>query len=145
MTSSCKNGQSPWCHTVSPEMFTLTHPPTPRAAYMGQKTRWALVQIMACRLFGAKPLSKPMIGYWNTLQWNPDHNSNNFIQENHSENVVCEMAAILLRGLGVNGNAIHCTYTFDMIIWPFSEEVCWLAVSGVDNVWIISRGPLLLI
>ena len=33
------------------------------AEHMFQWIRSALVQIMACRLFGAKPLSKPMVGY----------------------------------------------------------------------------------
>ena len=36
----------------------------PRATYMRQWIKSALVQIMACRLLGAKPLSKPMLGYW---------------------------------------------------------------------------------
>ena len=36
----------------------------PSAAYMRQWIRSALVQIMACRLFGAKPLSKPMLEYY---------------------------------------------------------------------------------
>ena len=35
----------------------------PCAAYMRQWLRSALVQIKACRLFGAKPLPKPMLGY----------------------------------------------------------------------------------
>ena len=35
------------------------------AAYMRHWIGWALVQIMACRLFGAKPLSKQMQGYFN--------------------------------------------------------------------------------
>ena len=35
----------------------------PSGAYMHQGIRVALVQKMACRLFGAKPLSKPMLGY----------------------------------------------------------------------------------
>ena len=35
----------------------------PSAAYMRQWIRAALFQIMACRLIGAKPLSKPMLGY----------------------------------------------------------------------------------
>ena len=35
----------------------------PSVAYMRHWTESALVQIMACRLFGAKPLSKPMLGY----------------------------------------------------------------------------------
>ena len=38
----------------------LTHLP-PCAAYMRQWIRSALVQIMACRLFGTKPLSEPML------------------------------------------------------------------------------------
>ena len=33
-----------------------------RVAYMRQWTGLALVQIVACRLFGSKPLSKPMLG-----------------------------------------------------------------------------------
>ena len=41
--------------------ITLTHPP-PSAAFMRQCIGSALVQIKACRLFGAKPLSKPMLG-----------------------------------------------------------------------------------
>ena len=35
----------------------------PSAAYMRQWIGSALVQIMACRLFSAKPLSKPMLSY----------------------------------------------------------------------------------
>ena len=35
----------------------------PSDAYMHQKTRQSLVQIMAWRLFGAKPLSEPMMAY----------------------------------------------------------------------------------
>ena len=35
----------------------------PSAAYMRQWIGAALVQIMACRLFGANPLSKPKLGY----------------------------------------------------------------------------------
>ena len=35
----------------------------PNAAYMRRWSGSALVQIMACRLFGAKSLSKPMLGY----------------------------------------------------------------------------------
>ena len=32
-------------------------------ALLRQRIGWALVQIMACRLIGAKPLSKPMLAY----------------------------------------------------------------------------------
>ena len=37
---------------------------TPSAAYMCQLIGSALVQTMAFRLFSAKPLSKPMLGYY---------------------------------------------------------------------------------
>ena len=56
---------------------------------------------MAWRLFGAKPLSKPMLGYchWtlsDKLQWNYfNQDILSFIQENSSENIVCEMVALL--------------------------------------------------
>ena len=36
----------------------------PNDAYMRQKTRPSLVEIMACRLSGAKPLSQPMMTYY---------------------------------------------------------------------------------
>ena len=36
----------------------------PSAAYMRQLPRSELVQVMACRLFGAKPLSKPMLDHY---------------------------------------------------------------------------------
>ena len=41
----------------------------PSATYMRQWIRSAWVQIMACRLFGAKPLSKPMLGYCQLDHW----------------------------------------------------------------------------
>ena len=40
----------------------------PSAAYMRQWNVSALAQIMACRLFGDKTLSKPMLSY---CQWDP--------------------------------------------------------------------------
>ena len=36
---------------------------------MRQLTGSALVQIMACRLFGAKPLLEPMLGYCQMDSW----------------------------------------------------------------------------
>ena len=64
--------------------------------------------MMAYRLFGAKPLSKPVLGY---CQLDPEEqtsmkfyqNTNFVIHEKASENIVCEMAAILSRGWGVGG------------------------------------------
>ena len=52
------------CETVAilscPQCFNSS---LPSATYIRQWIWSALVQIMACRLFGAKPLSKPMLGY----------------------------------------------------------------------------------
>ena len=39
------------------------------AAYMRQVIGSALVQVMACRLFDAKPLSKQMLGYCQFDPW----------------------------------------------------------------------------
>ena len=62
----------------------------PSAAYMHRWTGSALVQIMACLLDGAKPLSEPMLIYCqldpgNLFQWNFIWNSNIFSQENAFE------------------------------------------------------------
>ena len=66
---------------------------------------WAgstLVQIMACRLFGTMPLSKPMLGYCQSELYEEtsvkfESKYNIFIHENACENVVCRLAAILSR------------------------------------------------
>ena len=41
----------------------------PSDAYMRQQPRTSLVQIMVCHLFGAKPLSKPMLEYCQLNPW----------------------------------------------------------------------------
>ena len=41
----------------------------PSAAYMRQWTGSSLVQVMACRLFGAKPLPEPMLTYCQLDSW----------------------------------------------------------------------------
>ena len=52
---------------------------------------------MACRLEGAKPLSKPVLEYCEVNPWEQTFNqiSKIFIQENAFENIVCKTAAIL--------------------------------------------------
>ena len=82
---------------------------------MHQRIGSALVRIMACHLYGAKPLSKPVLGYCkltlrNKLQWNFNQNTKLFIQENASENIVCEMAAIFSRGRWVNSPCCMLLY-----------------------------------
>ena len=49
-------------HIIIKPQWVNSSPP-PSATYMRLGIGSALVQIMACRLFGAKPLSKPMLGY----------------------------------------------------------------------------------
>ena len=74
-------------HTLTINICVNSSPPS--VAYMCQLIGSALVQIMACRLFGAKAVSKPML---------EDQNTKFFIHENALENIVCEMVAILSRG-----------------------------------------------
>ena len=57
---------------------------------------------MACRLFDAKPLSKPIVAYCQR-QWYFNQNTKHFIHENVSEEIVCELAAILSEGGGGGG------------------------------------------
>ena len=45
------------------------NPSPPSAAYMRRWTGSALVQVMACRLFGAKPLLEPMLAYCQLDSW----------------------------------------------------------------------------
>ena len=74
--------------------------PSPPAAYMCQWIRPALVQIMACRLFVAKPFSKPVLAY---CQLDPGEQTpvkfeskyKTFHSQKAYENIVYEMAAIL--------------------------------------------------
>ena len=95
---------------------------------MRQWTRSVLVQIMACRPFGAKPLSNQMLCFVNwtlryKFQWNLNLNTNFLIHENASENIICEMAAILSRvGRGrVNYVAEHIKAWGE---WPvFCNEI----------------------
>ena len=49
--------------TVNDKVVIVYNPLRPSDAYMRQWTRPSLIQIMACRLTGAKPLSEPMPEY----------------------------------------------------------------------------------
>ena len=90
---------------------------------------------MACRLFGAKPLSNQCwaIINWtprNKLQWNFNQNTKLFIHENACENIVCEMAAILSRGRWVSSLchdfAVGQTEIF--IIFRLTHTATWLCL-----------------
>ena len=52
-----------------PTFIDIVNSSPPGAAYMHQWIGSALVQIMAWRLFGAKPLSKPMLSYCQLDPW----------------------------------------------------------------------------
>ena len=70
----------------------------PSATYMLQWIESALAQVMAYRLIGAKQLSKLMLVH---CLLGPQEQTS-FIHDNASENIVCEMAAILSRRILVN-------------------------------------------
>ena len=94
-----------------------------------QRTGSTLVQVMACRLFGAKPLPEPMLTH---CQLDPEEQTSvefkskykAFHYENAFKNVVCEVATILSRRRWVNsccdefiiGN-IKIQAHFSMIGW----------------------------
>ena len=50
-----------WC--ICECVYITTHHPTPANVDMHQWIESVLAQIIACRLFGVKPLSEPMSGY----------------------------------------------------------------------------------
>ena len=56
--SNSENVSMAWCLLNSPS-----------AAYMCQWTGSSLIQLMACRLFGAKPLPEPMLAYCELHAW----------------------------------------------------------------------------
>ena len=85
----------------------------PRDTYMRRPTRPPLVQMMACRLFRAKPLSKRMLGYCKldhcehiSMKFWLKYMQTVFIAENAFENIGCEMVAILSPPQCVN-KALH--------------------------------------
>ena len=81
---------------------------SPSVAYMHQCIGSALVQIIACHLFGAKPLYLNqcwIIFDWNLrnkFQWNFNQDTKLFLHKIVSENVFCKMAAILSRGTNLS-------------------------------------------
>ena len=74
------------------------------AAYMRQWTRSALVQVMACRLFGAKPLPEPMLAYcqldsWEQISVKFESEFYHFhLKHMHFEIVVCQIEGHFVQG-----------------------------------------------
>ena len=76
-----------------------------------------------------------VIGNWairNKLQWNFNQNTKLFINENASENIVCEMAAILSGGDELNRMCITCTpIDWHQVCLEFSVlSVRWFSHDG---------------
>ena len=97
----------------------------------------ALVQIIACRLFGAKPLSEPVLVHCQLDPWEQTsvnffcQNIKLFIHKNAPYDIVCEMAAILSRGDELNKPQVLCGFVVCM----------WCAVGvGVRPLQIIYHG-----
>ena len=102
-TSSNKSENWYYDHFLNQCWIIIISLSSPSAAYMRQWTGSSLVQVMACRLFGAKPLPEPMashcqLGSWEQFQWNFNQNSVIFIQVNLLENVVCQNDGHFVRG-----------------------------------------------
>ena len=116
-----------WLFSIFTDIHQLI---PPSAVYMRQWIGSALVQIMACRLFGTKPLSKQcwVIVNWtlrNKLQWSFNPNIKLLIQENVPENIVCEMAAILSRFQCVKECALYITVcnVASILVWTRAHFV----------------------
>ena len=74
-----------------------------KAMLTHQRTGSALVQVMACRLFGAKPLPEPMLGIiiWTPrkkIQWKSNRNSIIFIAKMYLKLSFAKVADILSWG-----------------------------------------------
>ena len=98
----------------------------------------SLVQIMACRLVSAKPLSELMLDivHWklrNKLQWNLNCNLYIFIQENAFENVIWKMAASLSRPQCVK--AYGCSIHLHMLLYftPLSNSKIQPSTNIIPN------------
>ena len=118
LLTNCQRG-SGLCHVFLFAMYIrITNDVlTPSGVYMHQWIGAALIQIIACRLFHAKPLSKPMLGYYqldpgNKFRWNFYQNTKFFILENVSENVACQNG-----GHFVYGEVSACLYP-----WVWRKE-----------------------
>ena len=84
-------------HYSSQFFFTFSLP-IDRVRVIHQMTRAVWRQIMACRLFGAKPMFETMQGYCTLGHWrNLNDNTTCFAQRTDFENLVWIVAAILFR------------------------------------------------
>ena len=100
----------------------------PSDAFMHQYTKPSLIQIMACRLMGAKPLSDQMLvycslGHWEWTSVNLESKFKLFIEGNAFENVVCKMssAKCLPRPQCVIPQQQDCPWSRDGGLWTYRK------------------------
>ena len=114
-------------------LLALTH--LPLCSYMRQWVGSALVRIMACRLFGAKSLSKPMLGYCpldpQELKWNFNQNTKVVIRENVSEYIVWKISATLSRFQRVNQYSAAASQGLNIYVASITNKwISWIYYSG---------------
>ena len=94
-------------HATLPDLSL--HSSRPSDTYMRLYITPSLVQIMVCRLIGAKPLFESMLMViWAPVekknsQWNLHQITKNVIEENAFEDVICKMADILYQPQCIKG------------------------------------------
>ena len=71
--------------------------------YMGEWTRSALIQEMACRLFGTKPLPEPVLAYfqldsWEQISMQFGSQFNHFHSKNAFQNIACRNGGQFVQG-----------------------------------------------
>ena len=113
----------------------LTHLP-PSAAYMRRWTGLPLVQLSACRLFGAKPLSEAMVVYCQLDSWEQLSFSEIWIgivtfsfKKMHLKMSSAKMAAILSRGRWVISTVARF-YTRTAACHCHVDTGFWLGTAG---------------
>ena len=112
----------------------------PRDACIRYQTRPSLVQIMVCRLFGAKPLSQPMLDYCpsthgNIFQWNLNQNTTISIEDSEFQNVVRKSSAILSRPQCVNDAIWSRTPWSCNGLSPVRHQVVTWTKADLSSVW----------
>ena len=130
-------------------MFWDSYPPS--TAYMRQWIGSALVQIMTCRLFGAKPLSKPMLDYCqlehrNKIRWYFNQNTKCFIHENASQKYRLRNGSHFVDGEGeLMTIGVGRTDLLQFTDKYHVTHACWNITSGtpllskINWAWIINR------
>ena len=125
--------------TTSTVLFVaheLSHPPPPSATYMGRWTGSVLVQIMACRLFGAKTLSKLMLEY---CQLDPYEQTSVKFQSKYKtiHSTTCNWKFRLRNGGHfVQGPVSQCRRKLDSVCETRNLRQLWSTrVGGVTSHW----------